>query len=142
MAKKKLTNKQQAFIDYYLGESKMNATDAARRAGYKQPKVQGAQNLSKLNLEIKKATEARHEKAVAKQDEIFELFTSIARAEETETIVTSKGQIVEHVPAQIKDRLKAAELLGRAYAMFTDKQEVELNVPTFVDDVPEDDADG
>lgn len=123
MAKKKLTNKQQAFIDYYLGESRMNATDAARRAGYKQPGVQGAQNLIKLSGPIKEATEARHEKAVAKQDEILELFTSIARAEETETVVTSKGAIVDDVPAQIKDRIKAAELLGRAYAMFTDKVE-------------------
>lgn len=31
----KLTHKQQAFVDAYCGPSKGNATDAARRAGYK-----------------------------------------------------------------------------------------------------------
>lgn len=123
MAKRKLTDKQQAFIDYYLGESKMNATDAARRAGYKHAEHVGHENYVKLRNEIKEQTQKNHEKAVAKQDEILELFTSIARAEETETVVTSKGAIVDDVPAQIKDRIKAAELLGRAYAMFTDKVE-------------------
>ena len=49
---KKLTNKQQAFIDAYCGASKFNATDAARRAGYKHPEVQGSQNLEKLSVEI------------------------------------------------------------------------------------------
>ncbi|WP_225349682.1 terminase small subunit [Ligilactobacillus hayakitensis] len=40
-----MTNKQQAFINYYLGESKMNATDTARCAGYKHPNKQGPENL-------------------------------------------------------------------------------------------------
>lgn len=48
----KLTNKQRAFINYYLGESKMNATDAARRAGYKHPNKQGPDNLVKLGNQI------------------------------------------------------------------------------------------
>lgn len=47
----KLTLKQQAFVDAYMGESKGNATDAARRAGYKGSDVVlasvGAENLRK-----------------------------------------------------------------------------------------------
>jgi len=47
----KLTHKQQAFVDAYCGPSKGNATDAARRAGYKGTdralQVMGANNISK-----------------------------------------------------------------------------------------------
>ena len=40
-----------------------------------------------------------------------------------------------------KDRLKAAELLGKRFALFTDKTEVAVSeIPTFVDDI--DDIDG
>jgi phage terminase small subunit len=36
-----MTNKQEFFTEYYLGESRFNATDAARRAGYASPKEEG-----------------------------------------------------------------------------------------------------
>ena len=48
MDNKKLTPKQKAFADYYIELG--NATEAARRAGYKKPNVQGSQNLEKLVL--------------------------------------------------------------------------------------------
>ena len=37
----KLSLKQKAFADYYIELG--NATEAARKAGYKQPQVQGSQ---------------------------------------------------------------------------------------------------
>jgi phage terminase small subunit len=43
----KLSAKQQVFIAAYIGEAKGNATAAARIAGYKQPRVQGSENLTK-----------------------------------------------------------------------------------------------
>ena len=47
----KLTHKQQAFVDAYCGPSKGNATDAARRAGYKGSdntlRVVGGENMLK-----------------------------------------------------------------------------------------------
>lgn len=41
----KLTVKQRAFVDHYLGVSQYNATDAARRAGYKNPNTEGPRLL-------------------------------------------------------------------------------------------------
>jgi phage terminase small subunit len=38
---KKLTSHQQRFILFYVGVSRFNATDAARRAGYKDPELEG-----------------------------------------------------------------------------------------------------
>lgn len=50
----KLTPKQQAFIDVYLGEAKGNATESARLAGYKGNDVTlgqvGAENLKKPQI--------------------------------------------------------------------------------------------
>lgn len=123
----KLTNKQQAFINYYLGESKMNATDAARRAGYKHPKVQGAQNLSKLNQEIAERMEQMKKDSIATQEELLQFMTAVTRGEETEKLVTNAGNIVE-VPVSIKDRIKTAELLGKSYGMFTDKKEINASL--------------
>lgn len=140
----KLTQKQQAFIDAYCSVSKMNATDAARRAGYKHPHVQGAQNLSKLSAEIAKRMEELKERSgssIDSQQDLMEFFSAVRRGEETEKVVTNSGKVVE-LPVAMKDRIKAAELLGKSYGMFTDKHEVELTVPTFVDDVPKEDSDG
>lgn len=123
----KLTNKQQAFINYYLGESKMNATDAARRAGYKHPKVQGAQNLSKLNQEIAERMEQMKKDSIATQEELLQFMTAVTRGEETEKLVTNAGNIVE-VPVSMKDRIKTAELLGKSYGMFTDKKEINASL--------------
>ena len=123
----KLTNKQQAFINYYLGESKMNATDAARRAGYKHPKVQGAQNLSKLNQEIAERMEQMKKDSIATQEELLQFMTAVTRGEETEKLVTNAGNIVE-VPVSMKDRIKPAELLGKSYGMFTDKKEINASL--------------
>lgn len=135
-----LTNKQQAFINYYLGESKMNATDAARRAGYKHPKVQGAQNLSKLNREISQRMEEMKKDSIATQEELLQFMTAVTRGEETEKLVTNAGKIVE-VPVSMKDRIKTAELLGKSYGMFTDKKEINasLDIDIGVGDWDDDD---
>lgn len=44
-----LTPKQKAFADNYIANGG-NATDAARKAGYKKPEVQGCENLRKPNI--------------------------------------------------------------------------------------------
>jgi phage terminase small subunit len=41
--------------------------------------------------------------------------------------------------AGVKDRTKAAELLGKGYSMWTEKHEIEIVEPVFVEDVPEED---
>lgn len=125
---KKLTNKQQAFIDYYLGKAKMNASLAAEMAGYKCPGVQGHELLKKLSQYVRAETEKRHSEAIDTQKDLLEFLTSVRRGNVTETVVTGKGDVVDNVPVTAKDRLKAAEMLARSYAMFTDKREVSGNL--------------
>lgn len=121
--KKKLTAKQSTFIDAYLGEAKMNAAQAARIAGYKHPESQGAENLRKLRPYIDEVMNKRHSNAIATQEEIQKFFTAVVRGEVKEEVVSSNGLVLE-VPASTKDRLKAAECMGRAYGMFTERKEI------------------
>lgn len=139
--KRKLTNKQKAFINYYLGVSKMNATDAARRAGYKHPNVVGSENLAKLSDTITLRMKQMEKDSIATQEELLKFMTSVTRGEEKEKLLANTGKVVE-VPVSMKDRIKTAELLGKSYGMFTERREVELTTPNFIDDVPGSDDDG
>lgn len=138
--KKKLTAKQSTFIDAYLGEARMNAAQAARIAGYKHPETQGAENLRKLRPYIDEVMNKRHSNAIATQEEIQKFFTSVLRGEVKEEVVSNSGKILE-VPASTKDRLKAAECMGRAYGMFTERKEISgtMDITIGVGDYDEDD---
>lgn len=138
--KKKLTNKQITFIDAYLGEAKMNSVQAARIAGYKHPETQGAENLRKLRPYIDEVMNKRHTEAIATQEEIQKFFTAVVRGEVKEEVVSNNGKILE-VPASTKDRLKAAECMGRAYGMFTERKEISgtMDITIGVGDYDEDD---
>lgn len=138
--KKKLTAKQSTFIDAYLGEAKMNAAQAARIAGYKHPETQGAENLRKLRPYIDEVMNKRHSNAIATQKEIQQFFTAVVRGEVKEEVVSNNGKVLE-VPASTKDRLKAAECMGRAYGMFTERKEISgnLNIEIGMGDYDEND---
>jgi phage terminase small subunit len=64
-----LTYKQRLFVSYYLGVSGGNATDAARRAGYKWPEKQGPQQLAKTS--VRAAVDAKLASVAMGQDEIL-----------------------------------------------------------------------
>lgn len=141
---KKLTIKQQAFADYYIEYG--NATQAAIQAGYS--KKYANTNASKLlqNTTIKAYIDKRMEelksKRVADQQEILEYLTSILRGEQTEETLRGVGegaQTIDDIDVSAKDRIKAAELLGKRYAMWTDKVDqtntnIEINVGEWDDD--------
>ena len=115
---KKLTPKQQAFADYYIETG--NATEAARRAGYKKPNVQGSQNLEKLSIKsyIEERMKVLGEKRIAKGEEVLQYLTKVMRGEE-------KDQF--GLDASLQDRTKAAELLGKRYRLFVEKVEQDVN---------------
>lgn len=112
----KLTPKQKAFADYFIETG--NQTEAARRAGYKQPHVQGNQNLDKLSVKayIDKRMKEIESKRVATGDEVLQYLTKVMRGEE-------KDQF--DLDASLQDRTKAAELLGKRYRLFTEKVEID-----------------
>ena len=132
----KLTAKQQRFCDEYLID--LNATQAAIRSGYseKTARAIGNENLTKPDIkEYIEQRMAEKEKAlIADQDEVLKYLTSVLRGESqsTEIVVEGTGEGCSEArkilkePSE-KDRLKAAELLGKRYGLYTDKIEMDAD---------------
>lgn len=138
----KLTEKQRRFIDYYI--EKGNATEAARLAGYKQPHVQGAQNLSKLRPYIDERLKELEEERIADAREVMRFLTAAMRGEIKEDVVVvesvgdfmSEARIVKK-ELSARDRIKAAELLAKRYGLLVDRQQLDIQGSVqIVDDVP------
>ena len=132
-----MTPKQQRFCDEYLID--LNATQAAIRAGYSKRTAQaiGAENLTKPLLKeyIEKRMAEKESELIAGQNEVLKYLTSVMRGEsEAEIIVVegtgdgrSKARAVIKGPDE-KEKLKAAELLGKRHALFTDKVETDVDM--------------
>ena len=101
-----LTPKQKAFADYYLECG--NVTEAARRAGYKQPHVQGSQTLAKLSVSqyIAERQKQVEDKRIADISEVLQFFTSVMRGE-------VKDQF--DFDPSLSDRLSAGKELMKRY---------------------------
>lgn len=127
----RMTPKQKAFADYYIECG--NATEAARKAGYKQPHVQGSQNLEKLSVStyIENRLKQIESDRIATADEVLRYLTSVMRGE-------TKDQF--GLDASLQDRNKAAEMLGKRYRLFTDKVETTTNAQVrIIDDIDDED---
>lgn len=139
-----LTNKQKRFADEYLID--LNATQAAIRAGYSEKTARqiGEQNLSKLDIKtyIEEQLQRLHNERTADAQEVVEYLTSVLRGEsEGEELVTefcgdgiSKAVNIRKKPSE-KDKLRAAELLGKRFGIFTDKIDCNVKVSDKLADV-------
>lgn len=140
MAKGKMTPKQQRFCDEYLVD--LNATQAAIRAGYSEntARQQGAENLAKpyIKAYIAERMAEKEDELIAKQDEVIKYLTAVLRGESQSEVVVVEGQgdgwseakLLQKAPDE-KERLKAAELLGKRYGLYTDKVQADIVVPVF-----------
>lgn len=137
---KKLTIKQKKFADEYIKTG--NAYQSALNAGYSESYSKG--NVIKLleNVSVKAYIDERlkklEEEAIADQAEVLKYLTRILRDEEREEILVNVGnfeQEIQSMKVSTKDKIKAAELLGKRYGSWTEKQEVDINLPTFIDDI-------
>lgn len=137
----KMTAKQQRFCDEYLID--LNATQAAIRAGYSEKYAHTNANKLLQITTIKDFIAARMAEKksalIADQDEVLEYLTAVMRGKtEAEIVVVegtgdgcSEARAIQKAPDE-KERLKAAELLGKRYGLYTEKVEqqidMELNV--------------
>lgn len=148
-----MTEKQKRFCDEYLID--LNATQAAIRAGYskKTAKQIGQENLTKLDVKeyIEKRMAEKEKELIADQNEVLKYLTATMRREKKECVVVTTSEekstfvpdgegkmrkqtvkkevprIVE-IPARLSDANKAAELLGKAYGLYTDKVEADVDM--------------
>ena len=146
-AEHRLTEKQKRFVDEYLID--YNATKAALRAGYseKTAKQMGTENLAKpyLRAYLDERLEAIHSAKTADAREVMEYLTSVMRGEQKDETLRFIGdgyQDIVNLTTTTKDRLKAAEMLGRHFSMFTDKVQMDLGPVQILDNIPGGDQDG
>lgn len=119
-----LTPKQKRFADEYLVDC--NGTKAAIRAGYSAKS--GASSASRLLADtavrayIDEELAKIHNKNIADAEEVLAFLTQVMRGESKEQVVIRAGgeQRLEMIEVSARERLKAAELIGKRYAMFND----------------------
>lgn len=137
----KMTAKQQRFCDEYLID--LNATQAAIRAGYSEKNARNiaSENLAKPNIQkyIADRMAKKESELIADQDEVLKYLTSVLRGKTKSEVVVVEGvgegcseaRTMQKAPDE-KERLKAAELLGKRYGLYTEKVEqtvdMDLNI--------------
>lgn len=129
----KMTAKQQRFCDEYLVD--LNATQAAIRAGYT-PKYANT-NVTKLLQNttiqdfIKKRMAEKESELIADQDEVLKYLTAVMRGNSKASVLARDEMGADRVidkPPDEKERLRAAELLGKRYGLYTEKVEADVDM--------------
>ncbi len=158
-----MDEREKSFANEYIINNG-NAYKAATAAGYSKNTARNAyewlsetlsDSVKKRHLPFKPYLKAyideqleriRSEK-VASAQEVMEYLSSVLRGESRSEIVVVEGEgngfssarNMQKAPDE-KDRLKAAELLGKTYGIFTDKLDVSGGVSlTIVNDLEDDD---
>ena len=126
-----MTERQKRFVDYYIQSG--NVTDAARKAGYKNPEKYGFQNMEKHG--VKEAIAERmaqlQSERIADAEEVLSYLTAAMRGQITEEVIVVEGTgngessaRVETKQLSAATRTKAAELLAKRYGLLVDKKEI------------------
>ena len=156
-----LNPRQEKFISEYL--KKLNVTQRAIKAGYSHhtASVQGSRLLK--NEKVAKYIEEQRKKVidegVLSANELLHILSNAAVGDESEVreVVVKRGEFQrnpdtdrmnlvynEHVemvevPIKPSDRMKARDLLGRYHSLFTEKVDLNVATPVFIDGIGEDD---
>lgn len=136
-----LTLKQKKFADAYIISGDLE--QSALIAGYSKSYARAQSYKLLANVGIKKYIDDRlaeiDSEKIADQKEILQYLTSIMRGEQREQVLKSGGsewgQDIVDMDVSAKDRIKAAELLGKRYSMWTDKVENTTEVVVIQDDI-------
>jgi phage terminase small subunit len=84
---------------------------------------------------IHEQLERIHSEKTADAKEVLEYLTSVMRGEHTEETLQLVGdgvQTISDISVSAKDRLKAAELIGKTYGIFTDKTDLNIAQPIVI----------
>ena len=113
----KLKPKELVFAEEWLKTT--NATQSAIKAGYSARTAYSAGNRLLKKVDVRQYIDERlaemKESIIADTNEVMQFLSS-----------TMRGDIPDQfgLDPALNDRIKAAELLGKRYKMFTDKQEI------------------
>lgn len=145
-----MTEKQKRFCDEYLID--LNGTRAYKSA-YRTVKsddvARKAASRLLTNVDVRAYLDERleqlHNERTADAAEVMEYLTAVLRGESEASVVVvesvgdgcSEARTITKPPDE-RERLKAAELLGKRFGLFTDKVNVSgSGVVQIVDDIPD-----
>lgn len=119
-----LADKQQRWIEAYVGVARFNATEAARLAGYSDPKNSG--NANKRNAIIRAHVKEWLADHTLSADEVLRELTDVGSADWQHFVTVKRDRDGDIVDARmdLNAKIKSLELLGKAYGLFTDKLDV------------------
>lgn len=145
----RLTEKQKRFADAYLLDCNGTRAYQAAYTNVKKDEVARANAsrlLAKANVRayINERLEEMHSEKTADAREVIEYLTSVMRGEQTEQTLRLIGdgcQTIADIAVPAKDRIKAAELLGKRYSLFTDKVQLDTVPVTIIDNIPKEEED-
>lgn len=135
-----MTGKQEKFCVEYLVD--LNGTQAAIRAGYSAKTAEATASRLLRNVNIKNYINELRKKefkaTIATAEEAEAFLAKVMRGEIEEVVVTegvgegcSEARIIKK-RISAKDRIKAAELIGKRNQLFTDKVKVDSAVPIVI----------
>lgn len=149
-----LNDREKLFVEYFikLGE----AYPAALQAGYKESTALNAskwinpeilknpneKERKKYKPEVRAAIDARmaekESELIADQDEVLKYLTAVMRKKTKSSVLArteSGAEVIIEKPPDEKESLRAAELLGKRYGLYTDRieQEVDMDLQIVVD---------
>jgi len=124
-----LTPKQERFVAEYLVD--LNATAAAKRAGYSDKTAYSTGQRLLKNVEIQEAIQARRQELAQKLE-----ITQEQVVGELAAIAFHGASDEPEAELKVSNKLKALELLGKHLGMFTDKAEASVKLEGSVEVVP------
>jgi phage terminase small subunit len=124
---RQLNERQRRFVEAFMGPAEGNATEAARMAGYSGNRqtlgVTGKAVLDKTQVRAAIDQRAAADPQIATRTERQQFWSGVMRGTIGRTVKDVDGKDIV-LPAEMKDRLKAAELLGKTQADFIERVEV------------------
>ena len=127
--KNKLSERQKRAADFFIELG--NKSQALLKAGYSKNSFSIFENDS-VKEYIEERLKLLDEERIASAREVMTYLTAVMRGEEKEQVVVVEGEgdgitsVEKSIPA--KDRIKAAELLGKRFGIYTDKIKASGNV--------------
>ena len=144
-----MTDNQRKFCDEYIKDCNGSRAYKAAYPNVKSDeaaRVNASKLLTKTNIKeyIDEQLDKISSEKIADATEVLEYLTSVVRGNSQSEVVVvesigdymSEARKVKKAPDE-KERLKAAELLGKRYGIFTDKTKIEVEPVTIVNDLKE-----
>lgn len=136
---KKLRLQWIKFADEYIKTG--NVYQSAINAGYSEnyARTNAYKLLEKDSIKsyIDERMKKLEEEAIADQAEVLKYLTRVLRDEEREDVLVNVGnyeQEIQTMKVSAKDRIKAAELLGKRYGSWTDKVDLSSDLTLIFED--------